>query len=500
MHTIKGAWSMPTIALATCKDSGGKKTRIRRSKEERKSMVETFIKTYQKSNYGSFPSLRLTHKEVGGSFYTVREIVREIIQENRVLGPVKLNSEEQTDQISLEQHPLGSLCTESHPSLSSTGEIHVITDAAPNRYQGTIENDVLGSNSHFHGADNSLDNGKTVSARSERSKGNEGCKEPATADFVHDYNENIQEQLLHSNREFPVSYDQEFHNEETVGCTNTFDKDENSSKSGTVNNSSLHEQDATENQVHYLGVNITEACNQSLDEQIVDGSSPRAEKDQVCGELVYIESVITEIPDKNADGIEKLATDVVVEKFSPQAMSTTIDHRDGKLSETGDASHRTGREQEGGNFSENCSGLMSEQVDVTLVGPASEGNTDVAKRETLLESGESSLQISTSSPNEIASDTEFKADDSSAIIKTSNGSSTNSSQTTLVPEESRAINNTPNVQRNSIHQKGPNPPVSRPNLETRKSATVTPNKSEPNPLLALFKAFVTAFVKFWTEE
>nr|GMD32154.1 GPI-anchored adhesin-like protein precursor [Ipomoea batatas] len=478
---------MPTIALATCKDSGGKKTRIRRSKEERKSMVETFIKTYQKSNDGSFPSLRLTHKEVGGSFYTVREIVREIIQENRVLGPVKLNSEEQTDQISLEQHPLGSLCTESHISLSSTGEIHVITDAAPNRYQ---ENDVLDSNSHFHGADNSLDNGKTVS--SGRSKGNEGCEEPATADFVHDYNGNIQEQLLHSNQEFPVSYDQKFHN----GCTNTFDKDESSSKSGTVNNSSLHQQDATENQVHYLGVNITEACNQSLDEQIIDGSSPRAEKDQACGESVYIESLITQIPDKKVDGIEKLeeskvgitqkTSDVVVEKFSPQAMSTTIDHRDGKLSETGDASHRTGREHDGGNFSENCSGLMSEQV-------------DVAKRETLLESGESSLQISTSS-NEMASDTEFKADDSSAIIKTSNGSSTNSSQTTLVPEESRAINNTPSVQRNSIHQKGPNPPVSRPNLETRKSATVTPNKSEPNPLLALFKAFVTAFVKFWTEE
>ncbi|XP_019198616.1 PREDICTED: uncharacterized protein LOC109192432 [Ipomoea nil] len=369
MHIIKGAWSMPTIALATCKDSRGKKTRIRRSKEERKSMVETFIKTYQKSNDGNFPSLRLTHKEVGGSFYTVREIVREIIQENRVLGPSKLNSEEQTDQIFLEQHPLGSLCTESHPSLSSTGEIHVIT--------GTIGNDVLDSSSHFHGADNSLDNGKTVSARSGRSKGNEGCEEPA--DFIHDYNGNIQEQLLHSNREFPVSYDQKFHNGET------FDKDENSSKSGTVNNSSLHQQDAT--------------------------------------------------------------------------------------------------------------GLMSVQVDVTLVGPVSEGNTDVAKRETLLESGESSLQISTSSSNEIASDTESKADDSSAIIKTSNDS-TNSSQTTLVAEEeSLAINNPPSVQRNSIHQKGHNPPVSRPNPETRK-----PNKPETNPLLALFKAFVTAFVKFWTEE
>ncbi|KAK4253887.1 hypothetical protein QN277_010505 [Acacia crassicarpa] len=52
-------------------------------------MVETFIKKYQESNNGSFPSLNLTHKEVGGSFYTVRETVRDIIQENRVLGPAE---------------------------------------------------------------------------------------------------------------------------------------------------------------------------------------------------------------------------------------------------------------------------------------------------------------------------------------------------------------------------------------------------------------------------
>lgn len=45
------------------------------------------------SNDGSFPSLNLTHREVGGSFYTVREIVREIIQENKVLAPGNPNSQ-----------------------------------------------------------------------------------------------------------------------------------------------------------------------------------------------------------------------------------------------------------------------------------------------------------------------------------------------------------------------------------------------------------------------
>ncbi|XP_022765504.1 uncharacterized protein LOC111310371 isoform X2 [Durio zibethinus] len=111
MHAIKGGWVGQTFALAKCNESGGKKSRIRRSKEERKAMVESFINKYQKSNNGNFPSLNLTHKEVGGSFYIVREIVREIIQENRVLGPAKLTEGEQNIDQLLEQNPLGSIST-----------------------------------------------------------------------------------------------------------------------------------------------------------------------------------------------------------------------------------------------------------------------------------------------------------------------------------------------------------------------------------------------------
>lgn len=84
---VHSGWAGKTFALARCNDSGGKKPRSRRTKEERKTMVESFINKYRNLNNGKFPSLNLTHKEVGGSFYTVREIVREIIQQNRVLCP-----------------------------------------------------------------------------------------------------------------------------------------------------------------------------------------------------------------------------------------------------------------------------------------------------------------------------------------------------------------------------------------------------------------------------
>uniref|UniRef100_A0A2P2K2C0 AT3G52170-like helix-turn-helix domain-containing protein n=1 Tax=Rhizophora mucronata TaxID=61149 RepID=A0A2P2K2C0_RHIMU len=117
MHAVKGGWVGQTFALSKGNGSEGRKSRIRRSKEERKEMVESFIKKYQSLNNGNFPSLNLTHKEVGGSFYIVREIVREIIQENRVLGPAKSFSEEQTIDLLLEQKPLGTISIEPLTSL-----------------------------------------------------------------------------------------------------------------------------------------------------------------------------------------------------------------------------------------------------------------------------------------------------------------------------------------------------------------------------------------------
>jgi len=43
MHSVRGGLGQ-TFALAKHNESEGRKTRIRRSKEERKAMVESFIK------------------------------------------------------------------------------------------------------------------------------------------------------------------------------------------------------------------------------------------------------------------------------------------------------------------------------------------------------------------------------------------------------------------------------------------------------------------------
>lgn len=103
-----------------------------------------FALRYQQSNNGNFPSLNLAHKEVGGSFYTVRELVREIIQENRVLAPPKVSLEENGHSGFLEQHPLGSISMEPQIDLSESERVHMVTHIVPDKYQISSEGNISG--------------------------------------------------------------------------------------------------------------------------------------------------------------------------------------------------------------------------------------------------------------------------------------------------------------------------------------------------------------------
>lgn len=149
MHVCRGGWSGQTFALAKFDDSfEGKKSGVRRSKEERKGMVETFIKRYQKANNGDFPSLNLTRKEVGGSFYTVREIVREIIQENLVLGPPKSSPGDQAMEnldCFLEDNPLGSISvgTQTLPGYEYINDEVLNTSSITELHQGKLDSNYV---------------------------------------------------------------------------------------------------------------------------------------------------------------------------------------------------------------------------------------------------------------------------------------------------------------------------------------------------------------------
>ncbi|XP_010528547.1 PREDICTED: uncharacterized protein LOC104805620 isoform X2 [Tarenaya hassleriana] len=54
------------------------KVGTRLSRDERRALVVSFVTRYRATNGGKFPNLKATHKEVGGSYYIVRDIFQEL--------------------------------------------------------------------------------------------------------------------------------------------------------------------------------------------------------------------------------------------------------------------------------------------------------------------------------------------------------------------------------------------------------------------------------------
>ncbi|XP_047967395.1 uncharacterized protein LOC125211578 isoform X2 [Salvia hispanica] len=60
-----------------------RKPRKRPSKDERRTMVETYVNEYRITNDGKFPTVSHTIKEVGGGYYTVRQIIQEMLYNSK---------------------------------------------------------------------------------------------------------------------------------------------------------------------------------------------------------------------------------------------------------------------------------------------------------------------------------------------------------------------------------------------------------------------------------
>ncbi|KAL6545390.1 hypothetical protein OROGR_009264 [Orobanche gracilis] len=115
--TVAGPDKCLPLPPATTQEGG--RRGLDGQKKKGSQWLNLSLRNYQISNGGNFPSLNLTHKVVGGSFYTVREIFREIIQENRVLAPPKAPSKEYSDPEFLEQHLMWM-----EPEIYLGGEVH----------------------------------------------------------------------------------------------------------------------------------------------------------------------------------------------------------------------------------------------------------------------------------------------------------------------------------------------------------------------------------------
>lgn len=436
MHAIKGGWVGQTFALAKCNESEGKKSRIRRSKEERKTMVESFVKKYQTSNNGNFPSLNLTHKEVGGSFYTVREIVREIIQENRVLGPAKLIAEElNTNQID-EEYPLGTISTEPETPLDITSNE---SPFVPSHQEGNNE-------------------------EQESFSAGLGSK--------------------HENQMFD------------------------------------YEQIVNENQVDVK----TEDSAKSTYEELQTSKSIEMVKS--VGRLVASTAKVTPI-----------TADVVVEMFPVRPAPKTADYSTTlpaakNSSETLEKNEIEKVNLEAGNdsvpsdqiHSSKNSGLVYGQNGTILAGVTLDKNPDLMTNKVVEKIADPLLKSSDCSNTEggtvpdtvIGRNVEFEVSHNDVLTSEINAENQGIDRTKeinvpkgkILNDSSREESKTPKanvifneagVLNKGTFQNGSNPTIDRINLEAWEKASTNSAETETNPLVAIFKSFVTAFVKFWSE-
>ncbi|OAY38923.1 uncharacterized protein LOC110623961 [Manihot esculenta] len=410
MYTIKGGWvGCQTYVLAKSNESGGRKSRIRRSKEERKEMVESFIKKHQSLNNGNFPSLNLTHKEVGGSFYTVREIVREIIQENRVLGPAKYLPEEQSaDHLSV-KYPLGTISIEpeASQSISSIGSPFV-----SDQHQNTTEEH----------------------------------------DLIPD--------VLSAETEQPG-----------------FDK-----------------------------------------EQIINGSHVSL-RNKECDETKVVKSQVSEALETKK-GMEEVAAsgtkvthtvDVIVETFQLQPVTQPTYNLEGN----GELRDLNGTVVEDVKKVHPGPGCVDSEIDLTKlssnsylvddkvenpVGPPFEGNSSSVDEKAV-----KTADLPLGSSNSFATKSSTVHD--TQVLNASKGTHTatlndpysrNGSGELITQKE--VIGNKADVLPSSNSQKGNNPALDRINInKSWEGASKNPAESETNPVLAIFKSFIAAFVKFWSQ-
>ncbi|KAB2595057.1 hypothetical protein D8674_030507 [Pyrus ussuriensis x Pyrus communis] len=493
MHSVKGSWVGQTFALAKNNESEGRRSRIRRSKEERKAMVESFIKKYQKLNNGSFPSLNLTHKEVGGSFYTVREIVRDIIQENRVLGPAKFTVEEQTVDQFWEHNPLGTIAAEPQNSLSvSSNESQFVT----NKNQGAIEELVFASDGHLVRPESQMfENGRMINATQVEVNDRE-------------FNE-LKSTELEVNG--PVEIEKHVAVESIVSNGHCTEPEYLSFGSGQINGSEVDMKVKEREEQTYTELQTVEPLEAKKNgEEVLATSRPK---------------------------VTPIAADVMVETFPLKPVTRKPESLDGSLQVVADLTKST--EDKGTRAMESAcvdsspvdtlSSMkgMDDNVEINLSSPLVENKSSPVDEalghaiDPSLESSNSSTfnegivhetgstDLSVKSPHKDVPTSEIfeqsqltegsKADKAPDSLHAKNINGTSGSSELLKTKEVLVVEDEVDVQTSGSLMKGSKPTLDRINLESWEGASKKSKRPEGNPLWDVFKAFLDAFVKFWSE-
>ncbi|KAK7391496.1 hypothetical protein VNO78_19912 [Psophocarpus tetragonolobus] len=497
MHSVKGGWGQ-TFALAKHNESEGKKTRIRRSKEERKAMVESFIKKYQESNNGNFPSLNLTHKEVGGSFYTVREIVRDIIQENRVLGPAKFTLEELNTDKFFEQNPLGSIARDPQPFLvASTVENHCEPDKLQDTNSRTIS---VSGGSYTEAVHQVVDKGHVTSVGQvdvtniktiEATVVLDGCytgAEHPMVDKGHTMNASHVDVTAYESVEAAVVSDECCAGSESI----IVDK-------GRVLNGYQVNMVHNESAIPEMQVGDPSVVKQNVEQELVAVPTPIAKVTAMTEDLV-VETLPLSSFSRTTDGITSQGG-MRDSSNSPENYIKTVE-----LKQEGEKSELNSIKP-----SKNLN-LLDKKIEdapenqilknVSNTGLDKGGNVG----EMLEESSNHSICKEHFDDHEFEDHTgpELRLSHQSQMIEAAKTSTqTNNLSKTCKPSEKdgallKADKHRVDGQLGDYSQSRSNTTMDRINLESWDGTAKNSTKQEPNPLLAVWKVFVDAFVKFWS--
>ncbi|KAF6147468.1 hypothetical protein GIB67_021294 [Kingdonia uniflora] len=478
MHSAKVGLVGRTFALAKSNDSGGKKPRIRRSKEERKAMTESFVKMYQNSNDGKFPSLSLTHKEVGGSFYTIREIVREIIQENRVLGPSKLNIDEGNMDKYFEQYPGGPISVEPQDCLSFSSN----EPSFPfNGQRSTSEELDNASNEQL------IDHQQQILS-------NDGCSNGVLVNQEY-WETSAMKSSGCANVDIPFTYLSSFQelNETLVGLENSVEKqcsddlvikklDENLEEGeNTVNipfSDALINVKVKEN-LEKVENNVEKPCDDVL-------SSNKLEEN-----LEGLEYIV----DIHAFKITSILPNAIVETFPPKKISKVSRGTIGRSGNT-ENSTETIEEDETKKGEAHVTSNLLESADLQVDDDDETEIVEAHVTSNLMESANVQVDLSFKISDQIqmVGGTKPKYAPPNCVETKNSSTKDQSISTKATMIESKA-----DVQSTCHSEEGRNSTLNRLKLKSWEGTSMKPSEVDDIPVWSAFKAFVTAFVKFWTD-
>ncbi|KAG9160857.1 hypothetical protein Leryth_008692 [Lithospermum erythrorhizon] len=459
MYAMKGSWVGQTFALASNSGPGGKKTRSRRSKEERKAMVESFIERYQKSNSGNFPSLNLTHKEVGGSYYIVREIVREVIQENRVLGP---GSRSMTEV--------------NHNSLS----------------EGFSSNRGL----YEHGNQRENDDPILKNNASVVGQEHDGSSTSLSGNID---DETREHQFSSSSEKMPENIDMQSIGEQITSRSNKNIQEKESEKLILGNDLPVYNEATNIDQLQSSVEGSTGSQVEiSTREEISSGSNQPGSTHEECKENKQLEVQLQESTNDMTDGENKqevkdlstqIEAEVVVETFPLRSLPNNIHGFDQEL---GESHGPTNYLEEEKTEEDKLNSLHEATV-----------STEKGSQATELSTTPSDSPKGNMATGDIVVTNKTFSAAGNKPINASNGvqyvnhiaAGTDDSPKKFSPLGTATTKTRFDVHHDSNSKKGSNPTLNRINLETWEGRS----RPDANPLLALVKSFITAFVKFWTE-